>query len=79
MKYIVINVCDREIMYVGIADTPTEATEIMKSDFMEIFLEHYEEEDFENGNYRADEWELNETEAWLNGRMNYDWRIVEVE
>lgn len=79
MKYIVINVCDREIMYVGIADTPTEATEIMKSDFMEVFLEHYEEEDFENENYRADEWEVNETEAWLNGRMNYDWRIIEVE
>ena len=33
MKYVVINVYDREIMKVGIADTPTEATDIMKSDF----------------------------------------------
>ena len=79
MKYIVINVCDRDIFDIGVADTLTEATEIMRNDFMEIFLEYYEKEDFENGNYRADEWQFNETIAWLNGRMDYDWRIVEVK
>lgn len=79
MKYVVINVYDREIMKVGVASTSKEATEIMKNDFMKVFLEHYEEEDFDNDYYRADEWEFNETEAWLNGRMNYDWRIIEVE
>ena len=79
MKYVVINVYDREIMKVGVADTAKEATEIMKNDFMNTFLEHYEEEDFENDYYRADEWELGETEAWLNGRMDYDWRIIEVD
>lgn len=79
MKYVVINVYDREVMKVGIADTPTEATEIMKNDFMNVFLEHYEEEDFANECYRADEWEFSETEAWLNGRMDYDWRIIEVD
>lgn len=79
MKYVVINVYDREIMKVGVADTPKEATEIMKNDFMNTFLEHYEEEDFENDYYRADEWELGKTEAWLNGRMDYDWRIIEVD
>ena len=78
MKYVVVNVYDREIMKVGIADTPTEATDIMKSDFMSVFLDHYEEEDFDNEVGRGDEWEFNATEAWLNGRMNYDWRIIEV-
>lgn len=78
MKYVVINTYDREIMKVGVADTPMEATEIMKSDFMEAFLSHYKEEDFEFGIGCGDEWEFNATEAWLNGRMNYDWRIIEV-
>ena len=81
MKYVVINVYNREIMKVGVADTPTEATEIMKNDFMNIFLDHYEEEDFENKVGCCDEWELNETEAWLNTNAytDYDWRIIEVE
>ena len=81
MKYVVINVYDREIMKVGVADTPTGATEIMKSDFMDVFLEHYDEEDFENEVGRDDEWDFYETEAWLNtsSDCNYDWRIIEVE
>lgn len=81
MKYVVINVYDREIMKVGVADTPTEATEMMKNDFMNVFLDHYEEEDFENEVGCGDEWELNGTEAWLNTNSdtNYDWRIIEVE
>lgn len=81
MKYVVINVYDREIMKVGVADTPTEATEIMKNDFMNIFLDHYEEGDFENKVGCGNEWELNETEAWLNTNSDtdYDWRIIEVE
>lgn len=79
MKYVVINVYDREIMKVGIADTPTEATEIMKADFMNVFLDHYEEEDFENEVDCGCSWELGETEAWLNGHMEYDWRIIEVD
>ena len=81
MKYVVINVYDREIMKVGVADTPTEATEIMKNDFMNVFLDYYEEEDFENEVGCGDEWELNGTEAWLNTNSDtdYDWRIIEVE
>lgn len=79
MKYVVINVYDREIMKVGIADTPTEATEIMKSDFMNVFLDHYEEEDFENEVDCGYSWELGETEAWFTGRLDYDWRIIEVD
>ncbi len=79
MKYVIINVYDREIVKVGIAETPSEATEIMKRDFMNVFLEHYDADDFENDNWRADEWDISETEAWLNGRMNYDWRIIEIE
>ena len=77
MRYVVICVYDREIMKVGIADTPTEATDIMKNDFMEVFLEHYDEEDFEDEVGCGDEWELHETEAWLNGSCDYDWRIIE--
>ena len=79
MKYVVICVYDREIMKVGQANSPTEATEIMKNDFMNVFLKHYYEEDFENDYYRADEWELYETQAWLNGKYNYDWRILEID
>ena len=76
MKYVVINVFDREIMKVGVADTPSEATEIMKNDFMNVFLDYHDEEDFKKG----DEWELNETEAYLNtSDIDYDWRIIEVE
>lgn len=81
MKYVVINVYNREIMKVGVADTPTEATEIMKNDFMNVFKEHYDAKDFENGVGRDDKWNFNETEAWLNtsGDYNYDWRIIEIE
>lgn len=79
MKYVVINVYDRKIMKVGIADTPTEATKIMKRDFMNVFLDHYEEDDFDNEVGCGDEWEFNATEAWLNGHMEYDWRIIEVD
>lgn len=81
MKYVVINVCDREIMKVGVTDTPSEATEIMKNDFMDVFEEHYDVEDFDNEVGRDDEWNFNATEAWLNtgGDYNYDWRIIEVE
>lgn len=79
MKYVVINTYDREIMKVGIADTPTEATEMMEADFMSVFLDHYKEEDFENEVGCGDEWELGKTEAWLNGHYDYDWRIIEVD
>lgn len=79
MKYVVINVYDREIMKIGIADTPTEATDIMMCDFMDTFFDHYEEEDFENEVGRGDEWDFNATEAWLNGHCDYDWRIIEVD
>ena len=81
MKYVVVNVCDREIMKVGVSDTPSEATQIMKNDFMDVFEEHYDVEDFDNEVGRDDEWDFNATEAWLNtgGDYNYDWRIIEVE
>lgn len=79
-RYVVINTYDREIMKVGVSKTPSEATEIMKTDFMRVFLEYYEEEDFENEVGCGDEWEFNQTEAWLNtqGIVDYDWRIIEV-
>ena len=38
MKYVVINCWEREIYKVGEADTPNEATEIMKADFMNEFF-----------------------------------------
>ena len=34
MKYVVINVIEREILKVGVADTPIGATEILRRDFM---------------------------------------------
>ena len=65
----------------AVTEVATEATEIMKNDFMNVFTEYYEEEDFENEVGRGDEWEFYETEAWLNTNSDtdYDWRIVEVE
>ena len=89
MKYVVINVYESEITKVGTtdtlaeatkvgnADTLAEATKIMKNDFMDIFLEHYEEEDFKK---EGDGWGLYETEAWLNtSYTNYYWEIIEVD
>lgn len=84
MKYVVINVYDREIMRVGVADTPTEATEIMRADFMNEFSKNFGSDEeaenaFNDGYGKGDEWDCNATEAWLNGCYNYDWRIIEVE
>lgn len=82
MKYVVINVYDRNIIKVGVADTLEEATEIMKNDFINTFLrESYTEEDFKNQVDRFEEWDLRKTSAWLNGNneYDYDWEIIEVE
>ncbi len=68
MKYVVINVYDRVILNIGTADTLIEAKEIMKNDFMHVLKEH-----------SPDNWQLDETTAWLNGRMNFNWQIIEVE
>lgn len=84
MKYVVINCIEREIYKVGEADTPSEATEIMKADFMNEFSKCFQNEEeseiaFNERYGEDDEWNLNETEAWLNGSLgNYDWRIIEV-
>lgn len=85
MKYVVINVIEREIYKVGETDTPTQATEIMKEDFMKEFSNCFQSDEeseiaFNEGYGKYDEWDLTETEAWLNGSLgNYDWRIIEVE
>lgn len=79
IKYVVINVYDKKIMKVGVADTSKEAMEIMRNDFMNKFLQHYKEEDFENEVGCGDEWDFSATEAWLNGYYDYDWRIIEVD
>lgn len=80
MKYVVINVIEREIYNVGSADTPTEATEIMKNDFMNEFLQCYTEEDFNNRVDYEEKWELGLTDAWITDgyKGNYDWRIIAV-
>lgn len=81
ISYVVICSIDREIMNIGTAKTPSEATKLMKEDFMNEFLNIYDMDDFENKVECGDAWELGETEAWLNGRhnSNYDWRIIEVD
>lgn len=80
-KYIVICVIEREISKVGVADTLSEAIEIMENDFMKNYLDSGRSEDdlyCEVG--KGDGWNLSETEAWFNkGNNNYDWRILEVE
>ena len=84
MKYVVINCWEREIYKVGEADTPNEATEIMKADFMNEFSNNFSSDEeaesaFNDGYGKNDEWDYSVTEAWLNGsRGNYDWRIIEV-
>lgn len=84
MKYVVINVFDRQIMKVGVADTPTEATDIMMADFMNEFSNNFGSDEeaesaFNDGYGKGDEWDCDATEAWLNGRCDFDWRIIEVD
>lgn len=82
MKYVVVCTVDREILKVGVADTPSEATEILKNDFMDAFINAGgTEEDFNSGDGSGDYWAFANSEAWLNGRYSaqYDWRILEVE
>lgn len=84
MKYVVINCIDREIYKVGEADTPSEATEIMKEDFMKEFSNCFQSDEeskiaFEEGYGKESNWDLTETEAWLTDDYNYDWRIIEVD
>lgn len=78
MKYVVICVYDRNIYKVGVADTLEKATEIMKNDFMEVFLNEYKEEDFENEYDRYEYWDFRERDAWLNGEYDYDWEVIDV-
>jgi hypothetical protein len=81
MKYVVINVIEREILKVGVADTPKKTTGILKNDFMNEWDNNgYTKEDFENKVGCGYEWELNATDAWMNtSNANYDWRIIEVD
>lgn len=79
MKYVVINVYDREIVDVGVANTKEEAMEIMKEDFLYVFTEYCNIEDFENKVGFGDSWEITDNYAWLNARIEYDWKIIEVE
>lgn len=78
--YVVICCCDREIYSLGETKDRNEAYEIMKEDFMDSFLDRYEESDFEKDENRNEEWNLTETDAWLDrGNTNLDWRILSVE
>lgn len=81
ISYVVICSIDREIKHVGTANTPSEATELMRTDFMKEFLKIYKMDDFENKVDCGDEWELGETQAFLNGLHGsiYDWRIITVD
>lgn len=84
MKYVVVNVFDREIVKVGVADTLTEAIEIMKIDFMKEFSRNFSSDEeaesaFNDGYGKSYEWNYYETNAWLNGRCNFDWAIIEVD
>ena len=84
MKYVVISCWEREIYKVGEADTPNEAIEIMKADFMNKFSHNFNNNEkaefaFNNGYGKCDYWDCNIIEAWLNScRGNYDWKIIEV-
>lgn len=84
MKYVVVNVFDREIMKVGVADTLIEAMEIMKTDFMKEFSSNFSTDEeaesaFNDGYGKHDEWDYDATVAWLNGRCNFDWKIIEID
>ena len=78
-KYIVIYVRERDSYNIGVADTLMEATKIMQNNFMKIFEdEGIDIDDFEF-NVPYDNCCCGLTCAWLNGRYNYDWNIIEVE
>lgn len=76
-KYVVICVIEREICKVGVTDNPTEATEIMQTDFINELEDNIDIDDFEFGVEYDDCW-CGVTSAYLNGRNNYDWEIIEV-
>lgn len=81
--YAVIYTCDRETSLLATELSKEAAEAIMKSDFLEVFLDNgFEQADFDNNMYAGDEWAyLEGNGAWLNGRCStdHDWRIIEID
>ncbi len=81
--YAVIYCCDREACLLATARTPQEAEDVMKKDFLEVFLDNDgTKEDFENDVGAGDSWGYNENcGAWLNGKhsTDHDWHIIELD
>ena len=76
-KYIVICVYDRVIVDVGSADSMEKAVEIMKADFMEVFLDFYNADELEDG--MGIDWDIDEFSAWINtNHSEYDWKVIEI-
>jgi hypothetical protein len=75
---VIIKSTEREIQLLDSTDTWQEGVDIIAEDFMETFLDNGRtQEDFDNGVGEYDEWNLNEDNAFLNGRfgINYDWKM----
>ena len=76
-NYIVICVFDREIICVGVAKTIEKAQKLMKDDFMEVFLDRYDENVLEK--HMGEDWDIKETTAWLNAcDYDFDWKILDM-
>lgn len=83
-KYVVLRTdSERNIVVINKTNNLLEAQTALKEDFKYWFYEKYEkkenisfEEDYEN--HEADEYDLNETIAWLNNcnHTDFDWKIV---
>ena len=72
---------DKREDYIGVVDTLQKAQEIMKNDFMKTVLENHMTNDLKDVIKNGYDWELNETNAWLNTNKNngYDWKILIIE
>lgn len=86
MKYIYINVADREIFPPQKFDTLAEAQAEMRKDFLNAIGKHTVLEDeninLATGYYSCDDFEISETTAWVNDMFltheNWDGEIFEM-
>ena len=81
-KYIVVYTRDRETQTLGEAyNTPMEASEAMKADFINEADEDYEyyQEKIDNYNLDTGEIGINLTSAYINGREDRDWAVISID
>lgn len=72
-KYILISVCDREIL-TEVFNSLAEAQTCMYKEMME--WANIDPGAFHSVEYEESDFGFGEWSAWANGRCDYDWRII---